>query len=39
VRPGSDPVVRLLQEVSKRRSIGYLRFEKGDDVVVWRRAS
>jgi oxaloacetate decarboxylase (Na+ extruding) subunit alpha len=39
VRPGRSPMVRLLQEVSKRESIGYMRFEKGDDVVVWRRAS
>jgi oxaloacetate decarboxylase alpha subunit len=39
VRPGRDPLVRLLQEVSKRRSITYMRFEKGDDVVVWRRAA
>jgi oxaloacetate decarboxylase alpha subunit len=36
-RPGRDPLVRLLGELAKRRSIGYLRFEKGDDVVVWRR--
>ncbi len=39
VRPGRSPVVRLLQEVSKRNSITYMRLEKGDDVVVWRRAS
>jgi oxaloacetate decarboxylase alpha subunit len=38
-RPGRDPLVRLLHELSKRRSIGYLRLEKGDDVVVWRRAA
>jgi oxaloacetate decarboxylase alpha subunit len=38
-RPGRSPVVQLLQEVSKRESIGYMRLEKGDDVVVWRRAS
>ena len=39
VRPGRDPLVRLLQEVQKRRSITYMRLEKGDDVVVWRRAA
>jgi hypothetical protein len=39
LRPGRSPMVRLLQEVSKRESISYMRFEKGDDVVVWRRAS
>jgi hypothetical protein len=31
--------VRLLHELGKRPSIGYLRLEKGDDVVVWRRAA
>ena len=38
-RPARDPLVRLLQEVAKRKSIGYLRLEKGDEVVVWRRAA
>jgi oxaloacetate decarboxylase alpha subunit len=38
-RPGQDPLVRLLKEVGKRRSITYMRLEKGDDVVVWRRAA
>jgi oxaloacetate decarboxylase alpha subunit len=38
-RPGRDPLVRLLHELGKRPSIGYLRLEKGDDVVVWRRAA
>jgi oxaloacetate decarboxylase alpha subunit len=38
-RPGRDPLVTLLREVAKRRSIGYLRIEKGDDVIVWRRAA
>jgi oxaloacetate decarboxylase (Na+ extruding) subunit alpha len=38
-RPGRDPLVRLLREVERRKSIGYMRLEKGDDVVVWRRAS
>ncbi len=35
---GHAPVVQLLREVERRRSITYLRLEKGDDVVVWRRA-
>ncbi len=34
---GRHPVVTLLREVAKRRSIAYLRVQKGDDVVVWRR--
>jgi len=34
-----DPLVRLLREVERRRSISYLRVRKGDDLVVWRRAS
>ena len=38
-RPGRDPLVTLLREVERRKEIGYMRFEKGDDVVVWRRAS
>ena len=38
-RPGRDPLVRLLREVERRKSIGYLRLEKGSDVVMWRRAS
>ena len=38
-RPGRDPLVRLLGELAKRDSIGYLRLEKGDDLVVWRRAA
>jgi oxaloacetate decarboxylase (Na+ extruding) subunit alpha len=38
-RPGRDPLVRLLREVARRGSISYMRLEKGDDVVVWRRAS
>ena len=36
---GGDPLVRLLREVERRRSISYLRVRKGDDLVVWRRAS
>jgi hypothetical protein len=39
VRPGRDPLVRLLQEVERRKSIRYMRLEKESDVVVWRRAS
>jgi oxaloacetate decarboxylase alpha subunit len=37
-RPGRDPLVRLLHEIAKR-DVGYLRLEKGDDLVVWRRAA
>jgi oxaloacetate decarboxylase alpha subunit len=37
-RPGRDPLVRLLAELAKR-DVGYLRLEKGDDLVVWRRAA
>ena len=36
--PGRNPLVRLLREVEQRRSISYLRVEKDDDLVVWRRA-
>ena len=36
---GGDPLVRLLREVERRSSISYLRVRKGDDLVVWRRAS
>jgi oxaloacetate decarboxylase alpha subunit len=35
----SAPLVRLLREVERRRSISYLRVRKDDDLVVWRRAS
>jgi oxaloacetate decarboxylase alpha subunit len=38
-RPGRDPLVRLLREVESRKAISYMRLEKGDDLVVWRRAS
>ena len=38
-RPGRDPVVTLLQEVAKRRSIRHFRVQKGGDLVVWRRAT
>ncbi len=37
-RPGRDPLVRLLAELAKR-DVGYVRVEKGDDLVVWRRAA
>jgi oxaloacetate decarboxylase alpha subunit len=37
--PPRAPIVRLLREVERRRPITYLRVEKGDDLVVWRRAS
>ncbi|HET9289368.1 MAG TPA: hypothetical protein VFO26_17575 [Gaiella sp.] len=33
------PLVRLLREIERRRQISYLRVQKGDDLVVWRRAS
>jgi oxaloacetate decarboxylase (Na+ extruding) subunit alpha len=38
-RPGRDPLVRLLAELAKRDSLSYVRVEKGDDLVVWRRAA
>ena len=38
-RPGRDPLVSLLAELAKRSSISYMRLQKGDDLVVWRRAS
>jgi len=34
-----SPLVRLLREVGRRDSVQYLRVQKGDDLVVWRRAS
>jgi oxaloacetate decarboxylase (Na+ extruding) subunit alpha len=37
--PARTPLVRLLHEIEQRPAISYLRVEKGDDVVVWRRAS
>jgi oxaloacetate decarboxylase (Na+ extruding) subunit alpha len=37
--PGRDPLVRLLHELGKRESLSYVRVEKGDDLVVWRRAA
>ncbi len=38
-RPERDPVVTLLTEVAKRKSITHLRVQKGDDLVEWRRAT
>jgi len=38
-RPGRHPVVTLLDEVARRKSIKALRVQKGDDLVVWRRAT
>ena len=37
--PRRDPLVRLLGELAKRESVSYVRVEKGDDLVVWRRAA
>jgi oxaloacetate decarboxylase alpha subunit len=37
--PGPAPLVHLLREVESRKAISYMRLEKGDDLVVWRRAS
>jgi hypothetical protein len=34
-----DPVVRLLRELAKRESLSYVRVQKDDDLVVWRRAA
>ena len=39
LRSARTPVVDLLREVERRKAISYLRVEKGDDVVVWRRGS
>jgi oxaloacetate decarboxylase alpha subunit len=38
-RHGRHPVVTLLHEVAERRSITHLRVQKGDELVVWRRAT
>jgi oxaloacetate decarboxylase (Na+ extruding) subunit alpha len=38
-RPGRDPLVRLLHELARRESLSYLRWERGDDLIVWRRAA
>jgi oxaloacetate decarboxylase alpha subunit len=37
--PTVDPIVRLLRELARRQSVSYLRVEKDDDLVVWRRAA
>jgi oxaloacetate decarboxylase alpha subunit len=37
-RPGRDPLVRLLREVARRPAITYLRLEKAEDVVEYRRS-
>ncbi|HEY1277604.1 MAG TPA: hypothetical protein VGF25_22045 [Thermoleophilaceae bacterium] len=34
-----DPLVRLLRELAQREGIGYLRLEKGGEVLEWRRAA
>jgi oxaloacetate decarboxylase alpha subunit len=38
-RPGRHPVVTLLHEVAKRKSITHVRVQKGDELVEWRRAT
>ena len=38
-RTGRHPVVTLLHEVERRKSITHLRVQKGDDLVEWRRAT
>jgi len=37
-RSGRSPVVTLLDEVAKRRSIMHLRVQTDDELVEWRRA-
>jgi oxaloacetate decarboxylase (Na+ extruding) subunit alpha len=37
--PKRHPVVQLLEEVARRRSITRLRVRKGDELVEWRRAT
>jgi oxaloacetate decarboxylase (Na+ extruding) subunit alpha len=37
-RPGEDPLVWLLREVSKRE-VAYMRVQTDEDLVVWRRAA
>jgi oxaloacetate decarboxylase alpha subunit len=36
---GRAPLVRLLRELARREALAYVRVEKGDDLVVWRRAA
>jgi oxaloacetate decarboxylase alpha subunit len=38
-RAARHPVVTLLREVARRQDVTSLRVQKGDDVVVWRRAT
>ena len=38
-RAGRHPIVTLLDEVAKRESIRSIRIQKGDDLVVFRRAT
>jgi oxaloacetate decarboxylase alpha subunit len=39
VARGRNPLVHLLREVERRRSVSYLRFENEDELVVWRRGA
>jgi len=39
IRPGRAPVVTLLRELAKRPALTHVELRKGDDLVVWRRAS
>jgi oxaloacetate decarboxylase alpha subunit len=36
---GRAPLVRFLRELERRRDLSYVEVRKGDDLVVWRRAS
>jgi oxaloacetate decarboxylase (Na+ extruding) subunit alpha len=38
-RAGPDPVVTLLQEVAKRKSVTHVRVQAGDELVEWRHAT
>jgi hypothetical protein len=38
VRVGRHPLARLLRGLEQRR-VSYVRVQKGDDLVEWRRAS
>jgi oxaloacetate decarboxylase (Na+ extruding) subunit alpha len=38
-RPGRHPVVTLLHELARRPGLKEVRVRKGDDLVVWRRAT
>jgi oxaloacetate decarboxylase alpha subunit len=39
VRTGRSPVVRLLRELDSRPAISYLRLEKADETIEWRRGA